>query len=192
MKKLYTLLLLLAFFCSAYAQSVRDFAGTVTDAKSSPVQGATVSLLNTNYKAITDAKGAFAFKNVPPGSYTLYVSHVAYAAAHQDITINGHSAPVIISLVEINKRLDEVVVTANKTEEEIQKVPLSISALSAKQVRDARIWNLKDITAIVPNLYSASPGDNRGVRRPAERSIRYGTRIGRSRGLLPFCSHCAW
>ncbi|WP_315816025.1 TonB-dependent receptor plug domain-containing protein [Paraflavitalea speifideaquila] len=28
---------------------------------------------------------------------------------------------------------------------------------------DYRLWNTKDITAIVPNLYSADPGDNRNV-----------------------------
>src|SRR4029078_1299097 len=48
-------------------------------------------------------------------------------------------------------------------EENVQAIPSSISALSAKSISDYRIWNSKDLTAIVPNLYSANPGDGRNV-----------------------------
>ncbi len=40
---------------------------------------------------------------------------------------------------------------------------MSVSAITSRQVIDYRLWNTKDITAIVPNLYSADPGDNRNV-----------------------------
>jgi iron complex outermembrane receptor protein len=35
--------------------------------------------------------------------------------------------------------------------------------LNAKGINDYRLWNSKDLTAIVPNLYSANPGDGRNV-----------------------------
>jgi iron complex outermembrane receptor protein len=60
-------------------------------------------------------------------------------------------------------RLDSVVVTAQKREELLQRVPFSISAITRKQVREYRLWNNKDITAVVPNLYAADPGDGRDV-----------------------------
>jgi iron complex outermembrane receptor protein len=162
MKKLSTLFLLLAVFCSAFAQSRSDFSGTVTNINAEPIQGASVSLLNTNYSSSTNAKGIFVFKNVPAGKYTLRVSNVAYASINQNITINGDQS-VNIQLAESNNRLEEVVVTAQKREESAQQVPFSISTLSAKQVQDYKVWNLKDLSAIIPNLYSANPGDNRNV-----------------------------
>ncbi len=59
--------------------------------------------------------------------------------------------------------LDAIVVTAQKKEEKLQKIPVSVSAITSRQVIDYRLWNTKEITAIVPNLYSADPGDNRNV-----------------------------
>ena len=46
-------------------------------------------------------------------------------------------------------------------EQEAQKIPLAISVISAKQVADYRLWNVKDLTTIIPNMYSASPGDDK-------------------------------
>ena len=48
-------------------------------------------------------------------------------------------------------------------DEQLQKVPFSISALTSKEVKEYRLWNAKDLTAIVPNLYSANSGDERNV-----------------------------
>jgi iron complex outermembrane receptor protein len=160
MKPLSTLFSLLFLYCSATAQII---SGTVTNTKSQPVQGAIVSLLNTNYTAVTDAAGAFRINHVPAGKYILRASSVAYASVNQNIIVTANNQPISIRLAETSNQLDEVVVTAQKREEEVQQIPASISTLSAKQVQDYKIWNLKDITAIVPNLYSASPGDNRNV-----------------------------
>jgi iron complex outermembrane receptor protein len=162
MKHLYVLFLMLTIFCSAFSQSRTNFSGNVYNAQSQPLSGATVSLLNTNYTVITNNAGMFTFKDVPAGRYTLRVSNVAYAAVNQQVVI-GRDQLVKITLNQVENRLDEVVVTAQKREEEVQQVPISISTLSAKQVEEYRIWNLRDITAVVPNLYSANPGDNRNV-----------------------------
>jgi len=61
------------------------------------------------------------------------------------------------------KQLEEINVFAQKKEEPIHLVPLSITAFSAKQTRDAKLWNIKDLTGMIPNFYAASPGDNRNV-----------------------------
>jgi len=163
MKKSAILFLLLALCCSAYAQSGSKLSGTIITANHEPVQGATVSLLNTNYISMSDKDGTFTFNNVLAGKYTLHVSDVAFAAVNREVTVTTQAQSVSIELQEASKQLDEVVVAADKREDMAQKVPSSVSALSAKQVREYKLWNLKDITAIVPNLYSANPGDNRNV-----------------------------
>ncbi len=161
-KKLSALIIMLAICVSGFAQSRSNFSGTVQNRGDEPVPGANVSLLNTGYSTSTNLKGEFTFRDVPVGNYVLHVTGVAYAAVNQNIVI-GSSNTTNVYLTEINNRLEEVVVTAQKREESAQQVPFSISTLSAKQVQDYKIWNLKDITVIVPNLYSANPGDNRNV-----------------------------
>ena len=154
---------MLIFYCSAYSQKSAELSGSVINTKSEPVQGATVSLLNTNYRSVTNEKGNFTLVNIPSGSYILHVSNVAYAAVNQAITVGSQNQTITIRLKEANNQLDEVIVTAQKREEDPQQVPFSLSTLSAKQIREYKLWNLKDITAIIPNLYSANPGDNRNV-----------------------------
>lgn len=60
-------------------------------------------------------------------------------------------------------QLEQVVITAQKRAEILQKIPFAVTSISSKQADDFRLWNVKDITAIVPNLYSADPGDGRDV-----------------------------
>jgi iron complex outermembrane receptor protein len=57
----------------------------------------------------------------------------------------------------VSKQLDEVVVSAQKREEILQQLPLSINSLSGRQVQEYRLWNIKDSTAIAPNMYAADP-----------------------------------
>ncbi|MBK0378671.1 TonB-dependent receptor [Mucilaginibacter segetis] len=163
MKKLFPLLFLLAVCSQAFSQVTSTLSGTIINSQSNPVNSSTVSLLNTNYSTVTGTDGRFHFNNIPTGNYILHVSNVGYASVNQRLTISGEDINISIKLNDANNQLDEVVVTAQKTEEDVQKVPFSISTLSAKQVQAYNLRNLKDITAIVPNLYSAGPGDNRNV-----------------------------
>ncbi len=60
-------------------------------------------------------------------------------------------------------QLDTVLVTAQKKTELLQKVPLAVSSFNSKQINAYRIWNIKDISGVIPNVYSADPGDGRDV-----------------------------
>jgi len=79
------------------------------------------------------------------------------------VAVGKQPVNIQISLKQTSYSLDQVVVTAQKREEELQKVAVSITSLSEKNVADYRLWNSKEITGIVPNLYSADPGDKRNV-----------------------------
>jgi len=72
---------------------------------------------------------------------------------------------ISLSIVSISAlaQLDTVLVTAQKKTELLQKVPLAISSFNSKQVNAYRIWNIKDISGVIPNVYSADPGDGRDV-----------------------------
>jgi len=59
--------------------------------------------------------------------------------------------------------LNEVVVTAQKREEPLGKIPIAVTAFTSSQVHVFRLWNNKDISGVVPGLYAADPGDGRDV-----------------------------
>jgi iron complex outermembrane receptor protein len=149
--------------CSISFAQNGTFSGKVTDEGGKPLPGVSVRILNTNLGAATDNDGVFVLPALSPGKYTLLITAVGFASVHQDITAGDQQAPLQISLVPSVSQLDAVIVTAQKTEEDIQKIPLSMSALSSRKVEEYRLWNIKDVTAIVPNIYSANPGDNRNV-----------------------------
>ena len=60
-------------------------------------------------------------------------------------------------------QLEQVIVTAQKRAEYLQKIPLAVSSLDAKQIKALQIWNIRDLSSIIPNTYSADPGDARNV-----------------------------
>ena len=145
------------------AQNTASISGKVTDASSNPVNDVTVHLLNTNIAVFTDANGHYNINNIHSGRYIISFSALGYAAQNKDIEINSSPNIIDAQLTEATKQLDDVIVTAEKKEESLQKVPVSITALSAKQVNEFRLWNSKELTAIVPNMFSNNSGDERNV-----------------------------
>ncbi|MBG9375667.1 TonB-dependent receptor [Panacibacter sp. DH6] len=135
-------------------------SGKIADAKGNAIQGATVHVLNSNVIAITDAQGNFSISNIARGSYTIAVEAVGYAA--KTVLINANQSLNIILTEDINQ-LDDITVSAEKKETALQQTPVSITSLSARQVQQYRLWNSKELTAIVPNLFSNNSGDDRNV-----------------------------
>jgi iron complex outermembrane receptor protein len=127
------------------SQTLGSFSGTVTDQQSLGISDAYVYLLNTNLGTPTDNQGKFSIPNVPPGRYTLKVSALGFATATRSVTITAESQTMTIQLAESARRLDEVTVSAQKIEEDPQKLPFSVSTLSSKQVQDYRLWTSKDL-----------------------------------------------
>ena len=70
--------------------------------------------------------------------------------------------------------LEEVVVTARKREENLQEIPIAITAVSAKDILEGDITGLEDISALAPGFYFF----NQGGSQPG----RYNTQL-RFRGL---------
>ena len=164
MNKFYlTVLLLLVFNLAVKAQSPTNLSGSVSSLNASAIEGANIYLLNTNFHTVTNGKGIFQLKNIPAGKYQLQVSAVGYATLLHDIEVNENMPALSLQLTDANLKLDEVVVSAQKSEEEAQKLPLAVTTFSAQQVEDDRLWTIKDITALVPNLYASNAGDNRNV-----------------------------
>ncbi|GAO41681.1 TonB-dependent receptor [Flavihumibacter petaseus] len=158
--KRFSLLLLSAFFYSTgIAQTSSDISGTIKDRQGRPVRGATIHIIESRLFAISDSAGHFSFV-APADRLQLELSATGFA----NKVVTWHKGdPVVWQLEESRTQLDEVVVTAEKRETQLQKLPVSVTALTGKQVNDLQLWNAKDLTAVVPNFFSADPGDKRNV-----------------------------
>jgi len=155
----------LVFFLLSYAALGQgtNFRGTITDKKAQPIAGATIHLLNTNQWAVSNSLGDFVLRNITPATFTISISAIGYASISQEVQIPAGGLTFNFRLMEKISQLDEVVVSVDKREQRPSDIPASVSVLTSKNVFDYRLWNSKELTAIIPNLYAANPGDGRNV-----------------------------
>ena len=157
------------FFIVAFLMTIslgvqsQVITGKITDAPSKPIPGAVIHLLNTNQETVSDSLGSYIFRNITPGKYIVSVSASGYASLDEEVLVGVAGRELNEQLTVNSIRLGAAIVTAEKKEEALQKIPLSVTAISSAQVREYRLWHSKDISAIVPNLYSDNSGDDRNV-----------------------------
>lgn len=63
--------------------------GDVYDDEGNPVEGITVGLEGTDYRAVTDRRGQFEIKNVAEGTYTTVQTKLGYFSIPQSVTVEG-------------------------------------------------------------------------------------------------------
>lgn len=54
--------------------------------------------------------------------------------------------------------LEEIVVTAQRREENLQSVPIAVTALGAEQIEQLRVTNIEDLSSLAPNLTISTQG----------------------------------
>jgi iron complex outermembrane receptor protein len=165
MKLLPLLTLLLGWLLAspALAQTSGTLTGTVTTTDGQPVPFATVAVLNSTRGATADQGGKFSIARVPAGRQTVAVSSVGYATRTHTVTVGtGPSTPLTFQLPASTAGLGEVVVSAQKDETTLQQTPLAVSALGTRQLREYRVWDFKDLTALAPNLFVIEHANSTG------------------------------
>ncbi len=119
---------------SAWAQ--RTITGTVTSADGS-LPGATVQVKGTNTGTTTDIEGKYSLV-VPEGNEELVFRFVGYITKEETIG----SRAVIDVFLEVNKMLDEVVVSAIGLEVNKRDLGYSIQNINAESIVNSREVNL--------------------------------------------------
>lgn len=132
---------------SALAQSI---TGTVKSETGEGIASANIQVLNSPKGAVSDKSGNFAI-NLSNGNYQIAVSALGYATQLQSVTVDGINVALDIILIESSQELNEVVVTAQKSEANALRTPIAVTSLSAKKIEDTRTWDLSGLTGLVPN-----------------------------------------
>ncbi|WP_258102935.1 TonB-dependent receptor [Marinoscillum sp. MHG1-6] len=127
---IFTLLISLSVYSKEFTQTIR---GTILDQDTQmPLIGATVQVIDSDplIGAITDINGTFRIEKVPVGRASLFITFIGYEQkVIPNILIT--SAKEVILNIEIQESvedLDEVVVTAQKSKDEVLNEMAMISA----------------------------------------------------------------
>jgi iron complex outermembrane receptor protein len=147
MKKSFLLSLFLLLLLTGYSQTI---TGVVKSASKEVIPYANITVLNSNIGTATDKEGNFSL-DLDKGNYQLSITSIGYASKVIAASVAETPLKLEIELSENTQTLSEVVVTANKREEDILNVPTSITSLSAKKLEDTRTWGLSGLSALVPN-----------------------------------------
>ncbi|MGL6267287.1 MAG: TonB-dependent receptor, partial [Chitinophagaceae bacterium] len=164
MFKLTTTFFLTLFTLSLFSQQTGSIQGRIFGTDSLPVSNASIRFLNTEKGGISNASGIFKITGVLPGKYLMEISAIGYSQKVSSVEIvDGKQSETDFYLEQRLSYLDEVVVSAEKSEMQLQKIPVAITAFTSREIAEFRLWNIQEITGLVPNLYSSNPGDNRNA-----------------------------
>jgi TonB-linked SusC/RagA family outer membrane protein len=137
------------------ANTTGTIAGRLTDAESgAAVPAADVWLDGTRWRTISTPQGRFVLTGVAPGTYTLRVRRIGYAAASQSVTVAAdQSVTADFALRSVPTQLDEIVATVTG-DQRIRELGHSVGRINADSIiREAPISNVSDLLkARVPGL----------------------------------------
>jgi outer membrane receptor for ferrienterochelin and colicins len=144
-KFLKIILAILILFIPFHLNAQVQFKGKVVDSiTKSPLPGANLQILGTLYGASTDVDGNFQIPRLPPGNYAIQVSMIGYRnQVQKDVFVgNNQSAEITFELQETPIQFDPIVITAGKTKQRLDQVPVSLSIVSAEEIKRRNPTNL--------------------------------------------------
>lgn len=148
-----TILILLSAFISisAIAQNI-IIKGTVSNMDNKALPGVNIQVSSSGGGAFTGINGDYTLENISTGETVISFSLIGFETQNIQYKIKEGENILNVSLKETAYDLPSIVVNAQKREEEIRKVPLSINAVSQKQINELSIENMSQFADLVPGL----------------------------------------
>ena len=155
----------LALFClvatSAFAATVGEITGTVTDAENGePIVGVTVSVQGTSLGAITDVSGKYTILNVPVGTYTIVFSAVGYAK----VEVSNVQVSLDLSTYQdasLTSKATELDKTIRVTAEQplvVKDKTTSVNIIKREQIEALPTRGFEDIVGIQNSVVTKNSG----------------------------------
>lgn len=141
---------------SLYAQSATaTLSGTVKDSAGAVVPNANVVLTGANgtrRTATTRDDGAFTFGQISPGVYTVRVEASGFRAVVRENVELTDSNSLLDFTLEVGTVSEVVTVTAQRREENLQDVPISVRPFSNQEIEDRLFTGTVDVLEATPNI----------------------------------------
>lgn len=154
--------IILALLCPIvmFGQNIA-FSGKVTRAESGEVLiGASVSVKGTTRGTITDVSGKYKL-NAKGEEVVLVAKYIGFKDREIAVKVNGREKITVdFAMISNDTQLQDVVVTANKTEEYLQKVNIAATVISSKDIEQRTSYStldaLKDAPLVLTDSWVAS------------------------------------
>ncbi len=147
---------------AATPQSAID--GMVTDTSLAPLGDATVSILGSNVRVVTESNGRFRIVDVAPGEITLLVRRIGFEAATAKVRVTeGETQRVSFSLQRATNTLDQVTIRGKQlgwkmTEFEQRRKLGEGQFMTQAEIEKRNVVDVSDLLATFTGL-----GDGRRV-----------------------------
>lgn len=132
------------------AGAPQTVSGTLLENSGKPISGAAVALTtasqgNTRYTN-TNEQGVFSFAEVPPGSYTIIVTHVTYNRVDRKVKITNAPVSVHLSMAPFTDEQKEVEVVMNNGYQSKSKATQTGAAnvIPAKEIEASPSTNIME------------------------------------------------
>ncbi|MFK7747327.1 MAG: carboxypeptidase-like regulatory domain-containing protein [Kordia sp.] len=143
------------FFITSVAFSQGTITGTVVDADSGPLPGASIVVKGTTNGTSTDFNGKFSL-NANSASGKLLISYVGYDTKTVSFTVNGTKDLGTITLTS-NNSLDEVIIVGSGIIDlaEDRKTPIAVSTIRKREIQERAVGNveLPEIIKFTPSVF---------------------------------------
>ena len=146
----------------AFGQGTASVAGVVKDSSGGSIPGAIVRVVNeagATREAVTDGDGGFTAASLAAGAYRVEASLDGFETAVRRVALDaGQSLAVELTLAPAGFT-EGVVVTARRSEEVAQDVPIPLSVVSGKLMNEAGAFNVNRLKELIPTVqfYSTNP-----------------------------------
>ncbi len=153
-KKIFTILFLLANISIILAQVPGKIAGKVYDSQGNTLPGANIMVDGTTIGASSDIDGNYVILNISPGTYTLTASYIGYQKyVIKNIRVTaGFTTNLDFHLRESSMQLEQTVVVTAK-EPLVQKDALGkVSTITQEQLQTMPVENLNQVLATQSNV----------------------------------------
>lgn len=138
-KRLFFILLFFSWVSlvsAAEATADANVFGHVTDRKTGEhLSYINIVLRQTTIGTTTDATGHYMLTNLPEGTFVIAAECMGYVTEEKTVTVtHGQSVEVNFEIEEDALNLDEVVVTAGRTEQKRMEAPVMVNTISVKKL----------------------------------------------------------
>ncbi len=136
----------LLFSLSVFSQTT--VSGKVTDNKNKPLQGASITIVDSYDGATSAADGSFSFSTTEKGKHIIEVTLTGYSTFNTTIELTGKAITVTATIKESITELNAVVITAGSFEASDKKKGTVLSSLDIVTTASANA----DITGALKTL----------------------------------------
>ena len=130
--------------------------GVVKDNQHLILPGVTVTLENlrdhSKVVAVTDERGVFEIKDLVPGEYQLALELEGFETIKQEVALIGEVPLILDFQMKIAGYSEQIVVTATKTAEFLESVPVRVTLIPSREIEQKGAQNLMEALEGVPGV----------------------------------------